>query len=382
MLHRTCLAIVLCCLSRTLAQPASAQSDSQIPPQAAPVRVDPELQLRPPPKPGGTKTPEGLVHLDVLVTDASGMPVSGLERKDFKLLDDLQEQKIVSFLASDGPDQRQAGATATFQKRQPPVQVILLIDTVNLPFEQVAFVRLQVAKYLEQNAGHLAHPTSIFLFSDSGLTVQPRPSIDGTALAGMLNQIQPSLRTIRSSQGADSELQRFQLSVNQLISIAENNVTKPGRKLLIWVGPGWPMLESSNFTFSGNDQARYFDIITLLSTRLREARIALYSVSSVTLSASAFRYRDYLKGVKSANRADTGNLALKVLVEQSGGRVVNPDNNLTGQINNCIADADAYYTLSFDPPKAEHADEYHSLKIKIDKSGLMPRTSTGYYDRP
>jgi hypothetical protein len=45
-------------------------------------------------------------------------------------------------------------------------------------------------------------------------------------------------------------------------------------------------------------------------------------------------------------------------------------------------DAGAYYTLSFDPPRAEHADEYHDLEVKIDKSGLKPRTNTGYYYEP
>jgi hypothetical protein len=182
MLHRTCFVLVLCCLSLVLAQPASAQSGSEIQPQAAPVPIDPELKLRPSPKRDEAKIPEGLIHLDVLVTDASGKPVSGLERKDFTLLDDLQEQRIVSFRKSDGLNQGEAGAATTLQERQPPVQVILLIDTVNLPFEQVAFVRQQIAKYLDQNGGHLGQPTSIFLLSDSGLKVQPQPTVDGSAL--------------------------------------------------------------------------------------------------------------------------------------------------------------------------------------------------------
>jgi VWFA-related protein len=377
MLHRISLAFFFCGLFLALAQQSPAQSDSGAQPQTAPVRSDPQLKPRPPAEPEAKKTVAGRIHLDLLVTDPSGKPVSGLERKDFALLDDHQEQKILSFRAVDG-----TGDGATLQQKEPPVQVILLIDTVNLPFDQVAFTREQVEKYLRQNSGHLAQPTSVFLLTDAGLQVQPRPSVDGNGLATLVNQIQPRLHTIRSSQGADSELERFRLSVRQLLSIAENNATKPGRKLLIWVGPGWPMLESANFQFSAKDQAGYFHLITELSTRLREARIALYSVSAVTFGTRAFSYQAYLKGVKSASHADTGNLALKVLAEQSGGRVVNPDNDLAGQINNCIADAGTYYTLSFDPPKAEHVDEYHELKVQIDKPGLKVQTSTAYYDQP
>ena len=146
----------------------------------------------------------------------------------------------------------------------------------------------------------------------------------------MLDQIAPSLHTIRSSQGRTAELDCFRLSVRQLLSIAANSTAKPGRKLLIWVGPGWPMLESSNFRFSARDQAGYFHLITELSTRLREARVALYSVSGVTLGAGRLRYQAYLKGVKSASQADSGSLALKVLAEPSGGLAVNPDNDPAG----------------------------------------------------
>src|ERR1035441_10078580 len=40
--------------------------------------------------------------LDVVVTDKSGKPVSGLAQKDFTLLDNKQPQKIVSFQAVAG----------------------------------------------------------------------------------------------------------------------------------------------------------------------------------------------------------------------------------------------------------------------------------------
>jgi hypothetical protein len=41
------------------------------------------------------------VALDVVVTDKSGKPISGLKAEDFTLLDDKQPQKIESFHAVD-----------------------------------------------------------------------------------------------------------------------------------------------------------------------------------------------------------------------------------------------------------------------------------------
>jgi hypothetical protein len=76
------------------------------------------------------------------------------------------------------------------------------------------------------------------------------------------------------------------------------------------------------------------------------------------------------------------NLYRKVLAVQSGGRVLDASNDLVSQINSCVQEATAFYTVSFDPPHADHADEYHDLKVEVDKPNLTARTNTGYYDQP
>jgi VWFA-related protein len=348
--------------------------------QAAPSPPDPVLTHRPPPKSTAALakvTPEGRIHVDVLVTDSAGKPVSGLQPWDFKLLDDGQPRKILSFRSVDG----------AAVKPDPPVEVILLFDTANLPFQEVSFTRQEIMKFLRQNGGHLAQPVSIFLLSDAGLRIQPRPSVDGNALATVVDQIKGSVHAINAAMGAAGDVERFQLSVRQITAIAENEARRPGRKLLIWVGPGWPMLDRRSIVYSEKEQQRYFDGIVELSTRLREARMAVYSVSAAGpgLGAGAdrtFLYQDFLRGVKSPRQADTGNLALKVLVSESGGRILGPDNELAAQIDSCIAEANAFYTLSFDPPRPEHADEYHDLKVQVAQPALTVRTNTGYYNQP
>jgi VWFA-related protein len=320
-------------------------------------------------------TTDGRIQLDVLVTDPAGKPVPGLEPQDFKLLDDNEPTKILSFRSFDGIK----------VKPNPPVEVILLFDTVNLPFQQVAFTRQEIEKFLRQNGGHLAQPVSIMVLTDAGLRIQPRPSVDGNALVTVLDQIKSGIHSIYGAMGSDGDLQRFQLSLRQMANIAENEASRPGRKLLIWVGPGWPMLNSNRFSFSDKDQLQYFDTIVELANKLREARTAVYSVSPENVGSGGqlgFMYQDFLKGVPSARKADTGDLALKVLAMHSGGRILGPDNNLAEQIVNCISDANAFYTISFNPPHAEHADEYHDLKVVLGNPGLSTRTNTGYYNDP
>ncbi len=359
------------------ALPGCAQQAGASPAPRTPSPPDPVLVPRPPanaPKPSPIAA-EGRIYLDVAVTDATGNPVTGLQPWDFTLLDNNQPRKILSFRSFDG----------IAVKPDPPVEAILLIDTANLSFQQVAFVRSELRKFLLRKGGHLAHPVSLFLFSDAGLRVQPRPSTDGNALAGVLDPIQGGIRTIDSAQAGEGLLERFQLSIRELAYIAQNMTKKPGRKLLIWAGPGWPMLDSANFTSTEKDQHRYFDAIVSLSRDLRESRIVLDSVSPADATSSGtnnFTYQSYLEGVTSASRADSGNLSLKVLAIQSGGLVLGPDNDLVGQIDRCIAGADAFYRISFDPPHAGHGDEYHDLRVEIDKPGLTARTRSGYYNQP
>jgi hypothetical protein len=45
---------------------------------------------------------EGLIRLDVFVSDRAGKPIPGIERKDFTLLENGQPQKILTFHAYDG----------------------------------------------------------------------------------------------------------------------------------------------------------------------------------------------------------------------------------------------------------------------------------------
>lgn len=314
---------------------------------------------------------EGRMKLDVVVTDKSGKPVSGLELKDFTLLDNGLPDKILTFHAAGGEVQS-AG--------QPP-SVILLIDAINLDFEQVAAVRQAMAKFLQRNGGYLALPTSLILVSDQGIGFQQNPSLDGNAMAAEVNRLNTGLRAHDSTSESD-EVDRHVLSINLLITIVDKEAQEPGRKLLIWAGRGWPTLDSSNVQLSRQEQQREFASIVKLSTGLREARIALYSISSGGPGMGGFFYQGYLKGVKSVGKASPPKLGLKVLAIQSGGRVLGPDNDLAAQIDSCVQDGSAFYTISFDPPRADMPNEYHELKVQIDRPNLTARTNTGYYGQP
>lgn len=99
------------------------------------------------------------------------------------------------------------------------------------------------------------------------------------------------------------------------------------------------MLNRPEDGYSQHTQRRYFDGIVQLSTRLREARMVVYSVAPASSGPTATNmlYQKYLKGVTAFRQAESGNLGLKVLVMQTGWQILGPDNDLVSQINRCIA---------------------------------------------
>jgi len=346
---------------------------------ATPVRSDsvqsaPAQALALSQRPESEATPQriGRISLDVVVTNKAGAPVSGLDVKDFTVLDDGRPAKVLSFQE----------VNKLTQKAGPPAEVILLIDTVNVGFTPVARAREEIQTFLRQNGGHLAYPVTVFAFANDGVKILVQPSADGNAEASQLEQADNGLRTITRSAGAYGAIERFQLSIQWLQVVANNMAKRPGRKLLIWVGPGWPMLDRQNIETSSKGAEQLFKSIVDFSTTLREGHIELSSVSLGEPGPGTFLYQDFLKGVKTADKANPPNLGVKVIAAQSGGRVMAPDNGLAGQIDKCVEDGADFYMISFDPPAADKPNEYHDLKVQVDKAGLAARTNTGYYNQP
>lgn len=323
--------------------------------------------------PGQAPGPE-TITLDVVVREKSGAPAANLQQQDFTILDNKQPQKIVSFEA--------AGTSAA----RTDAQIVLVMDEVNIGFTRVSYARQQLRQFLRRDAEKLAAPASIDFFSDSGLSIAETPTRDGNELIAYMDKHPAGLRTNRRSQGFYGASDRVQLSIRALEQLAEFEEKQPGRKLVIWISPGWPTLSGPNVQLSSKDQQHIFDTIVGLSFELRRARIALYAVDPLgTSDAGSFRtfyYEQFLKGVIEPSRAQIGNLALQVFADWTGGRVLNSSNDIAGEIESCVRDANAYYVLSYEPPAADGPNEYHAIDVKVGRPGLKAQTRMGYYAQP
>jgi VWFA-related protein len=318
--------------------------------------------------------PNRQITLDVVVTDKSGKQVPGLQQQDFTLLDNKQPQKILSFEAVQG------GASDL------PVEVVLVVDEVNTTFTNVSFERAQIEKFLKHDGRELPRPVSLAVLSDAGMSMGGVTTQDGSALIAELDRNKAGLRTITRSQGFYGAEDQIGLSLRALQQLADYETPRPGRKLVIWISPGWPLLSGPRNELTDKDQRRFFSNIVALSDSLRRARITLYSIDPLgTQDSGGFRtsyYEEFVKGVKKASQVQMGNVGLQVFATQTGGRVLVSNNDLAGEIATSVADASAFYVLTFDGLPGDGPNEYHALEIKLDRPGLKALTRTGYYAQP
>lgn len=318
-------------------------------------------------------TPEeasGKIHLDVEVTGARDKPAGPLTEQQFTLLDNKEPRAITSFKPMSGTDD--------------PVEVVIVVDSVNTPFIDVAYQRDQIAKYLRSNDGILPYPTTFAVLTDMSLSIYGKVSKNGGELAQALDNADIGLREISRRQGFYGLSDQLTISVNALSDLVRAEAKKPGRKLIMWVSPGWPLLSGPEMYLDSKQEASIYESVIDFSTEMRKGDITLYSLNSWGAGESlgrVFYYQSFTDGLKRPGDAQLGNLGLQVLAAQSGGLVLNTS-DLVGMLKQSIADADRYYRLTFTTAPSDKPYQYHDLKIRLAAPGLTARTRTGYYSLP
>jgi hypothetical protein len=170
-------------------------------------------------------------------------------------------------------------------------------------------------------------------------------------------------------------------SLIALGSIAIEERRRPGRKLMFWMGPGW--------LFNPTTADAAFDYVTELSTRLREARINLWSATEWPFFDSSGRplpvtdliYKDAIERL-TPKRVTFSSLALHAIAMQTGGDMLETQNDLADLLSKHVGEASAFYSLTFDPPRTNQVDEYRALKLELGNPDLTAHTSAGYFDEP
>jgi VWFA-related protein len=310
---------------------------------------------------------DGLFTIDLVVTDSAGNSVSGLEPWNFTLLDNGQPAKIRTLHNS-------------LAAPESAPKLIFLLDAVNLSSRQLTQTESAIIHFLRRNDGRLEASCFLYRLTRDGLFSSSLFTRDGNLLASQVEQHKFPRIVWKPGQDIESNLLRsWQVSSQPnphsfaaLGSIAIDQRDIAGRKIVVWIGPGWPV----------NGGSVSFDDATELSTRLREARITLENVNVRPPPEGSFNYHDYLEAPRSQLDMQPAKLTLQVIASHTGGLVLDSSGDLDRDIEHCVEKERNFYTLTFNPPHTDKMDEFRSVRVQVDRPARTVRAPTGYYNEP
>lgn len=110
---------------------------------------------------------------------------------------------------------------------------------------------------------------------DAVNTGMPHPSTIN-ALSATLEQQTVSLQSINRSAAFSGAVDRFQISLHAFRELAACEASRPGRKIILWNSPGWPLLsgpEMNAIGFQGAaaDLCKYREFVDAAATSAHHA---------------------------------------------------------------------------------------------------------------
>jgi VWFA-related protein len=330
------------------------------------------VQGQPAPAAPTFRVTSNLVFLDVTVLDKQGRPVvTGLTKDDFTITENKKPQRIFSFDAPDSGAKTAGNAPAT----------ILVLDLLNTPFEDSAFARYSVSRYLALQPKQLISPTELMVLSNTSLDMVQAYTRSRADLMYALDHVPRALPYKLTGDWADERLSQ---SIEALQQIALQNKGLPGRKNILWVGYGGPGIPMDPADPRYDKSMRFFAHGT--TNMLVDARISLFLINpeGVKGGQNPDKRRIWPQLV-IAEMADVagdpfaGSINFGMLVHGTGGVLFRDRNDVDAELHEAQELGSNYYTLTYQPASGEANGEFRKIEVRVRDQNLRAITKTGYY---
>ncbi len=348
-----------------------------------------------------------LVQINVVVHDKKGEPIVDLKKEDFTILDKGKQQKVAVFAVDSIDAPRKVWPklppnifSNRLQRADTPTSTtVILFDGLNTRFQDQAYARKQIVKFL---GGIQPHDRVALYLLGSDLRIlhdfTNNPDHLAQALSKYRGRIPGELDAAdpapRDSTGND-DLDQFLSNSDQVISDFYN-VNKAKFTLdameaiahhLVWVSGGFPFtlgLEPGDFSIDNpNREHRTFnEETTRVARAMNDASIAIYPVDArglmpdpmMSASIGARGRITQPPKIFTPPNQDT----MQILADRTGGKAFYNTNDLTGAVRNAVNDARVTYTLGFYPVSEEWDGKFHEIKVKVARSGVDVRYRKGF----
>ena len=383
-----------------------------------------------------------VINVDVYVTDKKGNRITGLKKEDFELYEDGKPVAITNFYAVEGgkavgdiveADEQAvpvpAAPAAPARPAPPPpvpadqrLSLIVYIDNFNIhPFSRNRVMR-DLRTFLRDT---VTRNDQVMLVSyDRELHVRRNFTSDPDVIAKGLVELEKFtgsavtaaserrdvLRQIQEAQSAneahtlarsyaESTFNDLSFTIGALKKMVDSLAGMPGRKAILYVSDGVPMIAGEDVFYAVQDKFRdQTSVLTQTfdydaSRRFRELaaqananRTTFYTIDAAGLrtysSVSAENFDPgsgiYIDQIQIQNLQSP----LQYMAEATGGVAVLNANNVAPHLQRIAADFKSYYSLGYSPTHVGDG-RYHKVEVKLAKKakGMLVRHREGYRDK-
>jgi VWFA-related protein len=374
------------------------------------------------------RTSTRVVTIDALVHGKDGQPVRNLTANDFRLFEDGKEQRIEFFSVISGDAAPasarvapQPVAPGSFSNRpggaMPTTATVVLFDRLNTRFEDQVPARNEIVKFLgnlrvndrialyvlESNEVRVLHDFSrdtasliaTIKRSRAGTSIEqavsdtPAPELAPSGATAVDADMQAWLAETTQTIAAEFTRRRVQITLSAIEIIAHHLSGIPGRKNLVWVSSGFPLIiadRSGPQTVSSE--------VTRAVNAVNSSHVSIYPVDVRGLVApysgpgATATYQAVGRGAAPPPTPPVSALiqpnidAMTELAARTGGRAFFNTNGIGGAIERALDDARVTYLLGYAPANDNWDGKFRKLRVTVRTPDTEVRHRTGYLAVP
>jgi VWFA-related protein len=326
------------------------------------------------------RTTTRLVQIRMMAQDSSGKPVTDLRKEELQLQDDRKPQPIAFLTAEGGASQ--VGASTPANSSAAPAAAeyaVILIDWLNPSYRDRVIdrelvykllrnlhPRQQIALYVLGKPSRLLHrftsDTGDLLQTLADTPMDPEDAYDPVPVGFT----EPRYKTW-STLTTEEKIYRFNVKIldtfETLNKLADGLGRVPGRKDLVWVSSGFPLVVDGHAVAGAMPgEIEYPENMQETVAKLNRADIAVYTVDARGLVADG-RY------------GDSG--TLQEFSQRTGGTAFLDRNDLDEGMRLALEDTRVSYTLGFTVPVGA-VPGLHRILLRTTRAGVTLRYRESY----
>ena len=332
-----------------------------------------------------------IVVLDVVVTDKKGNVVNNLPKDAFSVFEDKDPQTIRSFEQPAAHRMPQVEtpivhSAADLTKIGNAPVTVLVLDELNTAFEDMAYSRYCIEKYLNAQPAVMPQPTTLLVASNTKFNVIMDYTQDREALREALKKHFPEYpwRMAKGGAASGGNAERMSMSLGSLYQIAKASSGTPGRKNIIWVGRGFPTVNVDLLSAKVADTMQ--DAMKRVTQVLLESHVTLYTIDP-TVNQSTIDTMETPEDLMDAEDQNDGQpfddeVKFSTLAPATGGTALFSRNDIDKEVAASTLQGANYYTLSYSPTnKSDDVLKYRKIRILMKDPTLLATTRDGYFPR-